>query len=107
VEQSIEGFLLNGVSYDIDERGVVWLDKHNSPAKGEGMSSGAGSPDRSWAAKMRGKDVATEQPSFVIPENEFEFAMGLFQKITDEKCPYLHLVCSVSLPSARVTNSHA
>lgn len=98
VEQSIEGFLLNGISYDMDERDVAWLDKHNSAAKGEGTSSGAGSPDRSRAAKMRGKDVAAEQPSFVISENEFEFAMGLFEKITDEKCPYLHLVCSVSSP---------
>jgi len=80
---------------------------NTSAAKGEGTSSGAGSPDRSRAAKMRRKDVAAEQPSFVIPENEFEFAMGLFQKITDEKCPYLHLVCSVLLPSARVTNPHA
>lgn len=94
MEQSIEGFLLNGISYDMDERDVAWLDKHNSAAKGEGTSSSAGSPDRSRTAKTRGKDISAEQPSFVITENEFEFAMGLFEKITDEKCPYLHLVCS-------------
>lgn len=93
VEQSIEGFLLNGISYDMDERDVAWLDKHNSTAKGEGTSASAGSPDRLRAAKMRGKDVPVpEQPSFVITENEFELTMGLFEKFTDEKCPYLHLV---------------
>lgn len=93
IEQSIEGFLLNGISYDMDERDVAWLDKHNSAAKGEGTSASAGSPDRLRAAKMRGKDASSpEQPSFVITENEFELTMGLFEKFTDEKCPYLHLV---------------
>jgi len=33
-----------------------------------------------------------------ITENEFEFAMGFFEKITDEKCPDLHLMCRISLP---------
>ena len=97
VEQSIEGFLPNGVSYDMDERDVAWFNKHNSAAKVEGTSSSAGSPDKSRAAKMHGEDVAAEQPSFVIPKNEFEFTTGLFEKITDEKCPYLHFVCSILL----------
>lgn len=94
VEQTIEGFLLNGISYDMDERDVAWLDNHNSAAKGEGTSASAGSPDRARGVKTRGKDTSLDQPSFVITENEFELTMGLFEKFTDEKCPYLHLVCS-------------
>lgn len=116
VEQSIDGFLLNGISYDMDERDVAWLDKHNASARGEGTSASASaaaaaasaaaaaaSPARN-AKNSRGKEAAAaaasaaaavSDASFVITENEFELTMGLLEKFTDDKCPYLHLVRSL------------
>jgi len=90
VEECIDGALLGGFTYDMDERDVEWLGKNNSIALGEGSSSAAvTSPTRN--AKARGKEIASDRLSFVISEDELELVMGLFEKFTDEKCPFLHL----------------
>lgn len=95
VEESIEGVLLGGFIYDMDERDVEWLEKNNSIAKGEGSSTSPTTAARphpgSRAAKARGKEAA-DRPSFVITETELELVMGLFEKFTDERYPFLHLV---------------
>ncbi|KAF9519381.1 hypothetical protein BS47DRAFT_29976 [Hydnum rufescens UP504] len=93
VEESIEGVLLGSFTYDMDERDVEWLEKNNSIARGEGSSTSPVSgrthpPSRN--AKTRSKET-TDRPSFVITETELELVMGLFEKFTDERCPYLHL----------------
>jgi hypothetical protein len=43
VEQSVEVFPLNSISYDVDERDAVWLDKHNNIWAEGGDSIGIGS----------------------------------------------------------------
>lgn len=75
--------------------------------KDKGTSSGAGLPDRSHMAKMCVRDASAKQPSFVITTSEFEFAMGLFEKMTDEKCPYLRLDISGLPPLSEYESSFA
>ncbi|KAF8329698.1 enhancer of polycomb-like-domain-containing protein [Cantharellus anzutake] len=89
VEECVDGAILGGSTYDMDERDVEWLQKNNSIALGEGSSSAIPSPTRN--VKTRGKDIASDRLSFVITEDEIELVMGLFEKFTDEKCPFLHL----------------
>ena len=91
VEEWVEGAVLGGFTYDMDERDVEWLEKNNSIALGEGSSSAAVVPSPTRNAKARGKDIVSDRPSFVITEDELELVMGLFEKFTDEKCPFLHL----------------
>jgi enhancer of polycomb-like protein len=98
VEENVEGVLLGGFMYDMDERDVEWLEKNNSIARGEGSSTSpvsGRSHVSSRNAKTRGKEgkEVTDRPSFVITETELELVMVLFEMFTDERYPYLHLVC--------------
>ncbi|KAF8321148.1 hypothetical protein DL93DRAFT_2163453 [Clavulina sp. PMI_390] len=97
LEQHIDGFLLSGVSYDMDEKDDRWLQAHNASAKGEGTST---SPKTKKAKE-------NESASFVISENEFELTMGLFETFTDEKFPYLHLDITQFPPLAEFEPSFA
>lgn len=98
VEDSVQCALTGNYTYLIDEGDSVWLDKNNKLARGEGSSSSPAPPSRgavaaSRSSKARGKDPELSSP-FVITEDEFELIMGLLEKLTDEKCPFLHLVRS-------------
>jgi enhancer of polycomb-like protein len=104
VEESTEGTFLGGVVYDMDERDVEWLEKNNSIARGEGSSTSPAATARNTPriSKSRasgGKDTTTDRPAFVITETEFELVMGLFEKFTEERFPYLHLVSNPCMRS--------
>jgi len=92
IEECIEMSLVDGFTYFMDERDVEWLEKNNQDARGEGTSSQAaragGSHPRS--ARSKGKDVETTTP-VIMSENEFELVMGLFEKVTHDNTPFLHV----------------
>ncbi|KAG8921240.1 Enhancer of polycomb-like protein 1 [Tulasnella sp. 418] len=97
VEECQTDALAGGYSYVMDERDADWLDKNNKLASGEGPSNGVPStprPDASArrSAKSRGKEPeSSPSNAFTITEDEFELVMGLFERVTDEKMPFLHL----------------
>ncbi|KAG8879237.1 Enhancer of polycomb-like protein 1 [Tulasnella sp. 331] len=85
--------LAAGYAYVMDERDADWLERNNKLANGEGPSNAGGSPSSgrgSRSAKAKGKDPETPL-TVVIAEDDFELVMGLFEKLTDDKSPYLHL----------------
>ncbi|KAG8904858.1 Enhancer of polycomb-like protein 1 [Tulasnella sp. 403] len=84
----------SGYAYVLDERDADWLERSNKAANGEGTSAaGAASAPRARSAKARGKEPETVA-LVVISEDEFELVMGLFERITDDKFPFLHLTPS-------------
>ncbi|KAG8946440.1 Enhancer of polycomb-like protein 1 [Tulasnella sp. 419] len=97
LEECQTDVLAAGYSYVMDERDADWLDKITKLASGEGPSNGVPStprPDASArrSAKSRGKaPEASPSNTFTITEDEFELVMGLLEKVTDEKMPFLHL----------------
>ncbi len=74
-----------------------WLEKNNQDAKGEGTSSLSavvGTTTRaSRNSKTKGKEPEILQPLHMT-EDEFELILGLFERITDDRCPCLHVVCN-------------
>ncbi|KAG9025770.1 Enhancer of polycomb-like protein 1 [Tulasnella sp. JGI-2019a] len=93
VEEAQADSLAAGYAYVMDERDAEWLERNNKLANGEGPSNSGGSPTAgrgSRSAKARGKEPETS-PTVVISEDDFELVMGLFEKLTDDKSPYLHL----------------
>lgn len=86
----------------MDERDVEWLEKNNQDARGEGTSSLTSGPSGtttrsgglSRSAKSRGKDPETHQ-AVTMDENLFELVMGLFEKITHDNTPFLHVVSQI------------
>lgn len=103
VEESCNAALAHGFTYFMDERDKDWLDKNNEEARGEGTSAqGAVSGTRhsSRSAKAKGKEPEPAQAT-VITEDEFELAMGLYEKWTHEKTEFLHhgLETGMSFPS--------
>ncbi|KDQ21629.1 hypothetical protein BOTBODRAFT_50226 [Botryobasidium botryosum FD-172 SS1] len=99
VEETQTQAIASGLTYVMDERDFEWLEKNNKLAKGEGPSSppAVGATTRSnstphRSARGRGKEAAEAVvPRFVITEDEFELVMGLYEKLTEDKCPFLHI----------------
>ncbi|KAG9312626.1 enhancer of polycomb-like-domain-containing protein [Chiua virens] len=97
VEESLSGGLIDSFTYYMDERDKEWLDRINEEARGEGTSvqgavSGSGTSTRSCpqrSAKAKGKEAEPVQ-AVSITENEFELAMGIFEKVTHDKTEFLH-----------------
>ncbi|EKM52072.1 uncharacterized protein PHACADRAFT_212666 [Phanerochaete carnosa HHB-10118-sp] len=92
VEESVEYALANGYVYYVDERDQEWLDKNNEEARGEGTSaqgavSNAGT--RSSRNTKKGKEPEGNHP-IAISEDEFEFVISIFEKVTHEKTEFLH-----------------
>lgn len=100
VEECITQSLADGATYIMDERDQDWLSKNNQEARGEGTSAQAamstsGTTTRSGtlhrSAKAKGKEPEASQAS-LITEAEFELVMGVFEKVTNDNTPFLHLV---------------
>ncbi|KAF8585798.1 hypothetical protein K439DRAFT_1632364 [Ramaria rubella] len=112
VEESIQWGLTDGFTYFLDERDAEWIKKNNQEARGEGTSSSASaglseaSPitsTRSGRAlhsrSIKGKGKEPEQycavdhahSRTVVDEDEVELVMGLFEKFTEDKFPFIHL----------------
>lgn len=98
VDESCTNAVIDGFTYFMDERDKEWLDRNNGEARGEGTSAqGAlpvsGTTTRSGlsqrSAKAKGKEPDCNQP-VTITEDEFELVMGLFEKVTHDKTPFLH-----------------
>ncbi|KZS93199.1 hypothetical protein SISNIDRAFT_486115 [Sistotremastrum niveocremeum HHB9708] len=97
-DETVTDGLLAGYTYVMDERDLDWLKRNNQEARGEGtsaqaafMSSPAGTTTRAGrSAKARGKDPESSQP-LGMNQDEFELVMGIFEKATDEKFPFLHV----------------
>jgi enhancer of polycomb-like protein len=102
--ETIDAFLESGLNdqftYYMDERDKEWLDRNNEEARGEGTSaqgavSASGTTTRSGSstrsAKAKGKEPDVIQPVMIL-EDEFELAMGLYERWTFEKTPFLHHV---------------
>ena len=107
VEESGASAIIDGFSYFMDERDKQWLDRNNEEARGEGTSaqgalSTSGTTTRSGlsqrSAKAKGKEPDCAQP-VTISEDEFELVMGIFEKVTHDKTPFLHTV-RILLPIA-------
>lgn len=80
----------------MDERDNEWLEKNNQLANGESTSAqaiaaGGTSYRASRTSKAKGKEPDTVSV-VSMSEDEFELVMGLFERETDERFPFLHLV---------------
>lgn len=99
VDESLFYGLNDGFTYIMDERDEEWLEKNNQEARGEGTSSQAsastpGATTRSGghrSTKAKGKEVETSSP-VMMNEDEFELVMGLYEKVTHDNTPFLHVV---------------
>lgn len=78
----------------MDERDKEWLDKNNEEARGEGTSAQGAvlSTTRSGRSARKGKEPVEGPQAVAMSEDEFELVMGLFEKVTHEKTPFLHHV---------------
>lgn len=98
IDECIEMALADGFTYFMDERDVEWLEKNNQDARGEGTSSQAaranGSSSRS--ARSKGKDVDSAA-AVSMSEDELELVMGIFEKVTHDNTPFLHVVSTIHL----------
>ena len=90
----------------MDERDRKWLDRNNEGAHGEGScAQGALSTSGTTTcsslsqhnAKAKGKELDCAQP-VTMSEDEFELVMGIFEKVTHDKSPFLYTV-RILLPS--------
>ncbi|KAG7087533.1 hypothetical protein E1B28_013492 [Marasmius oreades] len=93
-EECATAALANGFSYYMDERDMDWLTKNNEEARGEGTSvqgafSCSGTRTSGRSAKAKGKEPDSPSP-VSMTEDEFEFVMGLYEKMTHEKTEFLH-----------------
>lgn len=100
VEETCASAIIDGFSYFLDERDKEWLDRNNEEARGEGTSaqgalSTSGTTTRSGlsqrSAKAKGKEPDCAQPITIL-DDEFELVMGIFEKVTQDKTPFLHTV---------------
>ncbi|EJD08231.1 uncharacterized protein FOMMEDRAFT_131122 [Fomitiporia mediterranea MF3/22] len=98
VDESLLCGLNDGFTYIMDERDAEWLEKNNQEARGEGTSSQASASSTSGATtrsghrstKGKGKEAEANIP-VPMNENDFELVMGLFEKITHDNTPFLHV----------------
>ncbi|VDC03110.1 unnamed protein product [Peniophora sp. CBMAI 1063] len=97
IEEAVTGALNDGFTYYMDERDKEWLDRNNEEARGEGtsaqgaVSSSSAGSRTSRSAKAKGKEPDVSQ-AVAMSEDEFELVMGIFEKVTHEKTPFLHHV---------------
>ena len=114
-EETVEDGLAGGFTYFLDERDAEWIKKHNQEARGEGTSaSGSANTNgtsedvsitstrsgRALHSRLKGKGKEPELPyglsgtssRIVVDEDEFELVMGVFEKFTEDKFPFIHLV---------------
>jgi enhancer of polycomb-like protein len=96
LEDIIQLGLSNGYSYYMDERDLEWLEKNNQSANGESTSAQAIAASGLTSRSSRTSKAKGKEPdlcnALVMNEDEFELVMGLFEKETDERYPYLHVV---------------
>lgn len=80
----------------MDERDKEWLEKNNQGAKGEGTSTQSIAMFGATTRAARNAKSKGKEPEFVHPvymtEDEFELVMGIFEKDTDDRYPFLHVV---------------
>ena len=81
----------------MDKWGKERLDRNNEEANGEGScAQGALSTSRT-TMQCQGKRQGTGVQPVMISEDEFELVMGIFEKVTHDKTPFLHTVCILFL----------
>ena len=87
---------IDGFSYSMDGRDKGCLDRNNEEARGEGSrAQGILSTSRT-TTQCQGERKGTGVTS---SEDEFELVMGIFEKVTHDKTPFLHTV-RILLPIA-------
>ena len=99
-DEYVRHALSDGFSYFMDERDFEWLEKNNREARGEGTSAqgsmaSSGTTTRSslrTSTKAKGKELESYPPT-LLQEGEFELVMGIFEKLTHDNTPFLHVVC--------------
>lgn len=98
IDECMPAALVDGFTYVMDERDAEWLDKMNQEARGEGTSSqtaaNGGTSTRGnlhRSAKAKGKEAEASTP-IAMSEDDFELVMGLFEKVTHDNTPFLHVV---------------
>ncbi|KAL1757870.1 enhancer of polycomb-like-domain-containing protein [Schizophyllum commune] len=92
VEEATNDSIVDGFTYYLDERDKEWLDRNNEEARGEGTSAQGAISSRNAPRSAKGKGKEPDHPQPVlISEDEFELIMGVFEKATHDKTPYLHL----------------
>lgn len=97
IDEWMPAALVDGFTYVMDERDAEWLDKNNQEARGEGTSSQAASSGTTTrgnlhrSAKAKGKEAEASTP-ITMTEGDFELVMGLFEKVTHDNTPFLHVV---------------
>ncbi|KAF8324407.1 uncharacterized protein EI90DRAFT_3019545 [Cantharellus anzutake] len=101
VEECVDGAILSGFTYDMDEHNVEWLRKNNNIALGEGQVAQF---PRQLAMSKLGARTLLQTDSLVFTEDEIELVMGLFEKFTNEKCHFLHL--DIKVPPCAQDPSH-
>ncbi len=96
---------IKGPSYDMDEDDQDWLDTRNAKAQETltaAIRSAKTGPLASSGAKGKGKEklreeaieklVAENQGSYrLLSEDQFEMIMTVFEQVTNEQVPFLHL----------------
>ena len=95
--EELQGDALGGgYAYVLDERDTDWLERSNKLANGEGSSSSPTRVVRTPKARGGKEPEGTANP-VAISEDDFELVMGLFERVTDERAPCLHVVREVRL----------
>ncbi|THH09472.1 hypothetical protein EW145_g1997 [Phellinidium pouzarii] len=98
IDECIPSALADSFTHVMDERDAEWLDKNNQEARGEGTStqasSSSGTTTRSGglhrSSKSKGKEAEALMP-VSMSELDFELVMGLFEKVTNDNTPFLHV----------------
>jgi enhancer of polycomb-like protein len=114
-EETVEIGLAAGFTYFLDERDAEWIKKNNQEARGEGTSASASASTngqledasvtstrsgrmfhgRNMKGKGKEPELSCNSDTYsrtVVDEDEFELVMGLFEKLTEDKFPFIHLV---------------
>ncbi|TDL23130.1 hypothetical protein BD410DRAFT_721524 [Rickenella mellea] len=105
VDDCISYAIADGFTYYMDERDQEWLEKNNQEARGEGTSAQAaaaasGTTTRSGAfrgAKAKGKEPDVNA-AVELAEDQFELVMGVFEKVTHDNTPFLHVSLNQGMP---------
>ncbi|CAD6981358.1 unnamed protein product, partial [Tilletia controversa] len=90
---------LRGPTYTLDEDDGLWLEEHNDTARKELEAALASRPlpPSKGKSKERKRQEAlaallVERPELnTMTEDQFEMVMTVFEKVTSDRCPMLHL----------------